>query len=419
MCRRAEGDAAAAGVSGKPETGAAAGMSGKPETGAAAGMSGKPETSAGPETEFPARTLYGRLKVLEEPGAPLEPEQRLKAMNRPLLAWYETHARVLPWREDPQPYRVWISEIMLQQTRVEAVKPYFERFLKELPDVAALARVEDDRLMKLWEGLGYYNRARNLKKAAAVVAENYGGRMPSDYGTLLKLPGIGTYTAGAIASIAFGQPVPAVDGNVLRVISRVLASWEDILKQSTKRWMEALLAKTMPQDQASHFNQGLIEIGAVVCVPAGSPRCGECPLESLCLAKREGLTGEIPVKTPAKKRRREERTVCILEQGSRVGIRKRGSSGLLADLYELPNVEGYLEAEALASSFGLEPGNILQVEPLPEARHIFSHVEWHMKGYRVLFAGEFPREYMAVEKGDLQTVYPLPNAFAAYRKLIR
>ena len=361
---------------------------------------------------------YGSLQVLErEPGS-LETDARLKAMNRPLLAWYESHARILPWRENPEPYRVWISEIMLQQTRVEAVKPYFERFMEALPDVTALASVEDDRLMKLWEGLGYYNRARNLKKAAQIIEAEYGGRMPSKYEELLKLPGIGSYTAGAVASIAFGHPVPAVDGNVLRVISRVLASRADILKASTKRWMEEHLRETMPKEAASHFNQGLIEIGAIVCVPNGQPRCGECPLHSICLARQQGLLDEIPVKTPPKKRRIEERTVCILEHGNQVGIRKREDTGLLASLYELPNVEGYLKPEELSEAFGFEPELVAELEPLPEAKHIFSHVEWHMRGYRIRLSGSLPESCISVEKSRLKDVYPLPNAFARYTKLI-
>ena len=343
----------------------------------------------------------------------------LTKLPPPLLRWYRENARDLPWRKTRDPYRIWVSEIMLQQTRVEAVKPYFQRFIQELPDVASLAAVEDDRLMKLWEGLGYYNRARNLKKAAGIVVEAYGGSMPGDYEALLGLPGIGTYTAGAIASIAFGIPVPAVDGNVLRVVSRVLASREDILKQSTKRWMEDLLKKTMPAHGASHFNQGLIEIGAVVCVPGGPPRCPDCPLESLCLARKRGLTEEIPVKTPAKKRRIEERTVCILEQGSQVGIRRRRDEGLLASLYELPNVEGFLEEQELPEAFGLDPARILEIEPLGPAKHIFSHVEWHMKGYRIAVEGKLPPGYLAVNREDLKKVYALPNAFAGYTKMIR
>lgn len=380
--------------------------------------------------------LYRKLQVLERDGRPLELEDRLRAMNGPLISWYEEHARILPWREDPEAYRVWISEIMLQQTRVEAVKPYFERFLQNLPDVKALAEVEDDRLMKLWEGLGYYNRARNLKKAAEVIVNEYGGQMPSEYEALLKLPGIGSYTAGAIASIAFGRPVPAVDGNVLRVISRVTASYEDILRQSTKRWMEEHLKNTMPKDKASHFNQGLIEIGAIVCVPNGKPKCGECPLASICLARKQDLIGELPVKTPPKKRRVEERTVCILEDDTKVALRKRDNDGLLASLYELPNVEGYLEPDELCGAFGLDRSLVAVIEPLPKAKHVFSHVEWHMIGYRIrLKQAEaadlaqptapvqtrntiLPSTYIAAEKSELKELYALPNAFGRYTKLI-
>lgn len=362
--------------------------------------------------------MYDQLEVLEEKDQPMEPEARLRAVRGPLLYWYETHARKLPWREDAAPYKVWISEIMLQQTRVEAVKPYFERFLQELPDVAALAAVEDDRLMKLWEGLGYYSRARNLKKAAKLVMERFGGVMPSSYEELLALPGIGSYTAGAIASIAYGQAVPAVDGNVLRVLSRVLASREDIQKPSAKRMLEELLRKTMPQEKAGQFNQGLIEVGAIVCVPNGEPHCGECPLHSVCLARQQGLTGELPVKSSPKKRRIENKTVCILECGDRIGIHKRGDEGLLASLYELPNAEGHLLPQELAEAFSLNQSGILKVERLPDARHIFSHVEWHMAGYRIVLDGPVPERWIWAEREELRNKYPLPNAFGAYRKLI-
>lgn len=365
------------------------------------------------------KTLYDKLQVLEREEQEFSVRERLVAMNRPLLAWYEETARVLPWRENPEPYRVWISEIMLQQTRVEAVKPYFERFLEALPDVEALACVSDDRLMKLWEGLGYYSRARNLKKAAELVVTEYRGTIPMDYSELIKLPGIGSYTAGAIASIAYGKPVPAVDGNVLRVISRVLASREDILKQSTKKWMETELSETMPQDYASQFNQGLIEIGAIVCVPNGQPRCEGCPLASICLSRKQGLTGEIPVKTPPKKRRIEERTVCIQECGNQVAIHKRGDTGLLAGLYELPNVEGHIKKEELLTAFGIDGSQIVSVEELPDAKHIFSHVEWHMKGYRIILRETVPFAWLWVEKEEIKMNYALPNAFNRYTKLIK
>ncbi len=349
----------------------------------------------------------------------LSERERLGLANKPLLAWYHGNARELPWRENPQPYRVWISEIMLQQTRIEAVKPYFDRFMREIPGVAELAEVEDDRLMKLWEGLGYYNRARNLKKAAQQIVLDYGGEMPLCYRELVKLPGVGSYTAGAIASIAFGEAVPAVDGNVLRVVSRILASREDILKQPTRRRIEALLAETMPKQDAGSFNQGIMELGETICLPKGKPRCEECPLAKLCLAFHEELTDVIPVKSPPPKRRCEKRTVCILEYQGQIGLRKRKGTGLLASLYELPNAEGHLLPGQLAAAFGLASEDILACEPLPTAKHIFSHVEWYMVGYRVCLAKGMPKEYIRAEKEELKATYPLPNAFARYTKLIK
>ncbi|MCD8224039.1 MAG: A/G-specific adenine glycosylase [Clostridiales bacterium] len=343
---------------------------------------------------------------------------RLKAINEPLLVWYAAHARELPWRSEPAPYRVWISEIMLQQTRVEAVRSYFDRFMRALPDVAALAAVDDDRLMKLWEGLGYYSRARNLKKAAQRVMETYGGVIPSEPEELLTLPGIGDYTAGAIASIAFGRAVPAVDGNVLRVISRLLASRGDITKATTKKQITQFLSETMPRSRCGDFTQALFEVGALICVPNGAPKCGECPLRSLCLAADQELTAEIPVKTAAKPRRVEERTVCIFERGGEVALRRRPPEGLLASLYELPNAEGKLEPDEVIAAFGLTSGTVLEIEPLPAAKHIFSHVEWRMIGYRLRLNGDFPTGCIAADKEKLDTTYALPNAFAAYKRFI-
>lgn len=362
--------------------------------------------------------LYEKLQVLEQEGFPLSKEERLKAIGGPLLAWYDGHARILPWRENPEPYRVWISEIMLQQTRVEAVKPYFQRFMEALPDVEALAQVSEEKLLKLWEGLGYYNRARNLQKAAQMMMDCHGGQLPASYEELLKLPGVGSYTAGAIASIAYGIPVPAVDGNVLRVLSRVLASPEDILKQSVKKQMEADLLKVMPSDRASAYNQGLIEIGAIVCIPNGQPKCGECPLASICLARKQGLLDSIPYKTPKKPRRIEERTILLIESDTRIAIQKRPETGLLASLYEFPNLEGWLTAEQIEEQVKTMGGQTVTIEPLPSAKHIFSHVEWHMVGYKVKLAGELPSEYLSAKKEEIRTRYPLPNAFRTYTELV-
>lgn len=350
-------------------------------------------------------------------------DYQLENLIEPLQAWFRGHARKLPWREDPSAYRVWVSEIMLQQTRVEAVKPYFERFMKELPDVKALAECPEDKLLKLWEGLGYYNRVRNLKAAAQQIMEQHHGEIPQDYEALLKLKGIGHYTAGAVASIAYGKPHPAVDGNVLRVISRVTGDDSDIMKQSVRTYMEDVLARLMEEeaDQVDPrvFNQALMELGAVVCVPNGEPHCGECPWMPMCEAYRQGRIGELPVKKKAKARRIEKRTVFIIRDGDQVAIHKRPGRGLLAGLYELPNCEGHLsgeEALAYVKGQGYAPLRIQQVE---EAKHIFSHVEWHMKGYVVwvealeLQERESPG-WLFVEAQDAGESYAIPAAFARY-----
>ncbi len=367
--------------------------------------------------------LYGSLKTLErcrEGEEELSAEGRMLALREPLLEWYRENARTLPWRKSRDPYRIWISEIMLQQTRVEAVKPYFYRFLEELPDIKSLAEVPEEKLLKLWEGLGYYSRAKNLQKCARKLMEQYNGRMPEDFEAILKLPGIGSYTAGAIASIAFSVPMPAVDGNVLRVISRVLGDRGDITKPAFKKQIESLLKETMARECPGDFNQALIEVGALVCVPGGEPKCLVCPLAFLCKTKRDGLWKEIPYKPPKKQRKIEERTVVILEKGGKTALRKRPPIGLLASLYELPNAEGRLGEEKILKLFKLKKKEILSIEKLPQARHIFSHVEWDMSGYRIQIdpdAGE-DGELIFADKRELKEKYPLPNAFSAYKKLI-
>lgn len=343
----------------------------------------------------------------------------LEQIIQPLQDWFLQHARVLPWRDDPKPYHVWISEIMLQQTRVEAVKPYYERFLKELPDIHSLANCPDDMLMKLWEGLGYYNRARNLKTAANQIIENYNGELPSEYEELLKLKGIGSYTAGAIASIAYGQRIPAVDGNVLRVISRVSADDSDIMSQSVRKRMEEKLFLLMQKENVnpSVFNQALMELGAMVCVPNGEPHCNECPWKGFCRAKEEQRIAELPVKTKPKKRKIEKRTVLIVRDGEKVAIHRREEKGLLAGLYELPNCNAHLEADEVLE-FLREKGYVpLRILPLVDAKHIFSHVEWHMKGYAVLIeevSGAECSDWLFVEANDVHLNYAIPAAFARY-----
>lgn len=342
----------------------------------------------------------------------------LEIITEPLLTWFQSNARILPWREEPTPYRVWVSEIMLQQTRVEAVKPYFQRFIEALPAIRDLAECEEERLLKLWEGLGYYNRVRNMQIAARTVMEEYQGRLPADYAELLKLKGIGHYTAGAIASIAYKIPVPAVDGNVLRVIARVTADDSDIMKQSVRTRVEEALQKMMPEDAASEFNQALMELGATVCVPNGEPLCLECPWKEFCEARRLECWQTLPVKSKTKPRKIEEKTVFIIRDGEKVVLHKRPEKGLLAGLYEFPNTAGHLSEEEALQWVKEKKLNPLRIQKLEPAKHIFSHVEWHMTAYviRVDELTENKSGMLFVEAKDSEERYPIPAAFGAYTK---
>lgn len=358
----------------------------------------------------------------------------LLEIKKPLLAWFEEHKRDLPWRKNPDGYRVWVSEIMLQQTRVEAVKGYYKRFLEALPTIEALAEAEEDELLKLWEGLGYYNRVRNMQKAAKVILEQYDGRMPADYEALLSLPGIGSYTAGAIASIAYQIPVPAVDGNVLRVVMRILENDSDILKQSVKREVEGLLLEVMSKNSPGAYNQALMEIGATVCVPNGAPKCKQCPLSFRCGGYQHSTAENYPVKAAKKQRRLEEKTVFVILDGENTVLRKRAKKGLLAGLYELPNTEGSLSEDEALHWIKEEGFQALHIEQLPEAKHIFSHVEWRMKAYLVKVYetkigavsnekqrksdGKKGNPFIVVEREKIREEIAIPSAFSYYREYI-
>ena len=341
----------------------------------------------------------------------------LEEIARPLVKWYRDNKRILPWRDKDNAYYTWVSEIMLQQTRVEAVKPYFQRFITELPDIQSLAECPEEKLLKLWEGLGYYNRVRNMQEAAKTVKDEYNGRLPEDYQALLSLKGIGSYTAGAIASIAYGEKVPAVDGNVLRVISRITESTEDISRQSVRRKIEQQVSQIMPSDCPGDFNQGLIELGAIVCVPNGEPKCEICPAAEICRARKEGIAMELPVKTKAKGRKIEKRTVLVFHDSDTLAIQKRPDKGLLAGLYELPNLEGWLSQQEVieySKSIGLSP---IRIKKLPAAKHIFSHVEWQMKGYEIQvdeLEKNCSKEMIFAKEEVLKEKYSIPSAFEAY-----
>lgn len=362
----------------------------------------------------PVRLNSGNLKEFFRKG-------EISFISKPLLEWYDKCRRILPWREDPTPYHVWVSEIMLQQTRVEAVKPYYKRFMEYLPDIDSLAVAEEQLLLKLWEGLGYYNRVRNLQKAAQQVMELYDGKMPGKYEELLKLKGIGSYTAGAIASIAFGRGVPAVDGNVLRVISRYRMDASFISDEKVKKRVEQDLLQVMPEDRPGDFNQAMMELGAMVCLPNGEPHCEECPLREGCLAYQNNCMTEYPKKALKKARTIEEKTVLIIQDANKAALHKRPNKGLLAGMYEFPVMEGYQTAEQVISYLkenGLQP---LHIKALEDSRHIFSHKEWHMKGYAIRVDELAPKnrkngaqDWLFVEPVRTQAEFPIPSAFAAY-----
>ncbi len=345
-------------------------------------------------------------------------KDRILAVAPGLGAWYQNHARALPWRTDPpDPYGVMVSEIMLQQTRIEAVLPHYAQFMTLFPRIEALAAAPEERVLKAWEGLGYYSRARNLQKAAKVIVQRHNGRMPHIYTEILALPGIGPYTAGAIGSICYGLPVPAVDGNVLRVISRLTASRADVLESGTRKRVEGWLTEVLSDTrvQPALFNEGLMEIGETICLPKGEIRCGVCPLSPLCLARAEGVAEALPVRRKAKARRKEIYTQFLVKAEGEILLQKRPDKGLLAGLYQWPHTEGALnraQAEQLFCLAGLR-----EIIPLKVYRHVFTHKEWEMHTYRVLLTKkELPQEkpfkncfYVSMQ--SLTDEYSLPTAF--------
>ena len=353
-----------------------------------------------------------------------------------VTGWYRDNRRDLPWRQDKDPYHVWVSEIMLQQTRVEAVRDYYLRFMQALPTIEALAEAEEEQLLKLWQGLGYYNRVRNLQKAARQILQNPSAGFPRTMPEILALPGIGEYTAGAIASICFDQRTPAVDGNVLRVMARLTEEEGDVKSTPVKRRFTELLAGLYPDTDCGDFTQGLIELGALVCLPNGQPRCEMCPVSGFCRARAAGRVMELPVKAEKKARRQEQRTVFILSCGGRVAVRRRPKGSLLGNLYEFPQVSQHLTAGAAVSqveAWGCHP---LDVTRSKQYKHIFSHVEWDMTGYYITCGlegtGEVSREgagdslqpegagrpggqaFRWVSREQLEEEIPLPSAFQPF-----
>ena len=344
---------------------------------------------------------------------PTESQALLAALPGRLLPWFKDNARALPWRADRAPYHVWLSEIMLQQTRVEAVKGYYARFLAALPDIPALAAADPELLTKLWEGLGYYSRVRSLQKAAQVIMAQHGGIFPSDHAAIRALPGVGDYTAGAIASICFEQPTPAVDGNVLRVAARLTGDERCVDEEKTKREIRASLTAVYPEGRCGDFTQALMELGATVCVPNGAPACGVCPMADLCRSRGGGWR-PLPARRKKKPRRRAALTVFLLRCDGLTALRRRPDGGLLAGRWEFPNGPGHLSPEAAlrtAEAWGVQPREfVLSLR----RSHIFTHVEWDMQCY-LLRCAAAPEGFVWADRAALEGEYALPTAFRMFR----
>ena len=336
----------------------------------------------------------------------------LSMLPAALLPWYAENKRDLPWRENREPYHIWVSEVMLQQTRVEVVRSYYARFLKELPTIEALATADDDLLHKLWEGLGYYSRVRNLKKAAQTIMQEYNGEFPTEYAKVRTLSGIGDYTAGAICSIAFGLPTPAVDGNVLRVISRLTDDDTPIDLPAYKKRVREDLAKIYPP-QAGDFTQALMELGATVCGPNRKPDCENCPCKDFCLGRKNGRAEQIPVKNPKKARKTQEMTVFILNCGGKYALEKRPNKGLLADLWQFPNVAGKLEIDDALVQVERMGLKTVEIYRQVERKHIFTHITWEMRGI-YLSVSNIDNRYTWLSVDEINSRAALPTAFRQF-----
>ncbi len=328
-----------------------------------------------------------------------------------LLPWYAIHKRQLPWRQDREPYHVWLSEIMLQQTRVEAVKGYYTRFLQALPTVAHLAYADEELLLKLWEGLGYYSRVRNLRKAAKTVMEEHGGIFPREHGAVLALPGIGEYTAGAICSIAFDQPTPAVDGNVLRVISRLTADETPVDLPAYKAQVQRQLKEVYPP-RAGDFTQALMELGATLCGPNREPDCVNCPCKDFCAGHQKGIAAKLPVKLPKRSRRTEEKTVFVFCADGRYALQKRPGKGLLAGLWQFPEAPGILEASDAMEAARKMGIKVLDIRRQVEKTHIFTHIQWNMRG---IYADTEPGgDFIWLTAEQIEAERALPTAYRQF-----
>ena len=329
-----------------------------------------------------------------------------------ILKWYLENKREFLWRRDKDPYHVWISEIMLQQTRIEAVIDYYSRFMKRLPDIKSLSEISEDELLKLWEGLGYYSRARNLKKAACMIMEKYNGIFPNQYSDILSLPGIGEYTAGAISSICFNDRQVAIDGNVMRVYCRVTNSDLDVSDLKVKKEIGEEIKKILPKESGD-FNQGIMELGEVLCIPNGNPKCRDCPLKYRCKAFLNHRETLIPRKIMKNEKIEEEYTLFLLKYNNQYALRKR-ENGLLKNMWEFPNKEGFLTYSEVEELFPNHNGIQLSITNT----HIFTHKKWFMNSYFIEIHKRIP-EYEWYTLEEIERNLALPSAFMPFYEYLK
>ncbi len=339
----------------------------------------------------------------------------MKQIVTPLLEWYDTNKRDLPWRKDTDPYHIWISEIMLQQTRIEAVISYYQKFIKEVPNILSLSQISDERLLKLWEGLGYYTRARNLKKAAHIIIEKYQGNFPNTYKELLLLPGIGEYTASAIGSISFSLKEATVDGNVLRVYMRIHNCFDNIDELKTRKQVRNNLNTIIP-DRSGDFNQALMELGEVICLPNAEPKCNRCPISKYCKAYQNNTYKSIPVRNEKKQKKEEKYTILLFSYQNKIAIEKR-KEGLLSHLFQFPNIEGHLSLTELKKHLQDQKIKYHHIQKEISYTHIFTHRKWNMVAYYIELTEEQDFHFVSLE--ELEKKYPLPTAFQPFRKIVK
>ncbi|MBQ6375208.1 MAG: A/G-specific adenine glycosylase [Clostridia bacterium] len=331
------------------------------------------------------------------------------SLSKDLLNWYDANRRELPWRGTRDPYRIWLSEIMLQQTQAETVKGYYARFLQRFPTVEALAAAPEEAVLKLWEGLGYYSRAHNLHAASRIVSSELDGRFPQNASALRRLPGIGPYAANAIASIAYDEPVPALDGNQARVLSRILA-WDDAIRSPFDLLAPALTL--VAHDRPGDYNQALMDLGAMICTP-NQPKCECCPIAGHCRALQEDDVLSFPRKRPPTAKKTQDWTILLMYANERLLVHKR-PKGLLGGLYEFVSVQGHPGPDILVPTLEAQGfSGICELERLPDARHMFTHLVWRMQGWRTRCDG-FPDSYTAIDPGTLSSL-AFPSALRVYR----